>query len=85
MNRIISTHWAQPRFNDLASQLADEGFRPGAPLTIRPATQAVDRLLCSRMKCGHCRKRGMGYHPYNLGSRYRVVAACPQCGHAEEI
>jgi hypothetical protein len=44
----------------------------------------VDERLCKRLKCPNCRRVGLAYRPHTDGTRYRVVALCECCGHAEE-
>lgn len=60
------------------------GFAPGAPVHVRRETQAIDRDLCRRLRCGTCHRRGLTYHPYHKGRIYRVLAVCA-CGASEEI
>ena len=69
---------------DLAGQLLAAGYRPGIPAGLTPASQDVDRGSCRRLRCAACERRGMEYWPHYKGSRYRVLAACPACGHQEE-
>jgi Flp pilus assembly pilin Flp len=69
----------------IEQQFAVEGFRPGAPRHITAQSQAIDRLVCRRLKCPACRKRGCDYRPFTDGRAYRVLACCQACGAAEEM
>jgi hypothetical protein len=70
----------------LASRLARQGFRPGAPAHLTPLSLAVDRLLCMNLRCPSCRRRRtMRLAPFTDGAAYRGVARCRHCGHGEEV
>ena len=69
---------------DLAALLLQSGYQPGVPAGLTPESQAVDRGSCRRLRCAACGRRGMDYRPHYKGARYRVLAACPACGHQEE-
>jgi hypothetical protein len=61
------------------------GWEDGAPRHITPETLEVDRRVCRALRCPHCRRRGLGFHPLRSGRRYRVLAACAGCRHHEEV
>jgi hypothetical protein len=65
--------------------LLEPGFLPGAPPQVTQRSQDIDRRSCRRMLCGQCRSRGLECHVYHKGERYKVVAVCPRCLHAEEV
>jgi hypothetical protein len=73
------------RFSVFAQQLAREGFRRGVPPHLDEHTERVDKSVCRRAKCGHCRRRGLLYRPFFKGRVYRVLAVCPACRRAEEF
>ncbi len=60
------------------------GYERRAPTRL---AQAVDSALCASATCAVCGWTGLAYAPYThptTGS-YRIVAACPRCGQADEF
>lgn len=68
----------------LERQFRKDGYTPGVPVNLDERDQSIDALVCRRLKCPRCRRRGMAYKPYRNGGAYRVLAAC-SCGAAEEM
>ena len=69
----------------LEAAILRRGFVPGAPVWVGLFSRLAEIEVCRRMKC-RCGRRGLEYRPFNDGGDgYRVLAACPGCGRAEEI
>jgi hypothetical protein len=69
----------------LEAAIRRRGFVPGAPAWVGLFSRLAETMVCQRMKC-RCGRRGLDYRPFNDGGDgYRVLAACPDCGLAEEI
>jgi hypothetical protein len=69
---------------DIALDLRQAGFTPGAPLHIPPAVVAGDCRAYSRLKCPRCGKR-MQFNPWRNGRQYRAVCVCQHCQAATEV
>jgi hypothetical protein len=70
----------------LSEQLAADGWKPGCPARVTPASRRIDAAACRRLPCPHCGCRGLAYRPFYKGGRYRVVAGpCPGCGSEVEL
>jgi hypothetical protein len=69
----------------LDAQLRAEGFTQGIPPTLAVAALIIDTEAAGALACPCCERPGLAYHPYHQGQRYRGVAVCLGCGHAEEM
>jgi hypothetical protein len=70
---------------DLLDRMARQRFFPGAPDQVTELSRTIDRLACSSRRCETCDNRGLEYHPFHNGRRYRVLAVCVRCGAAAEF
>ena len=61
------------------------GYRAGEPPWARSGA-AIDRDVCRDAECRVCGRVGLDFRPFHRPPRsYRAYAACPECGHAEEV
>lgn len=70
---------------DLAADFQAAGFTPGMPPYLDPGGTRIDANVCSRARCEACNRRGLAYHSYRSGTRYRAIAVCRSCGHSIEF
>jgi len=74
---------------EIAPGMADQRLAAGRLAGPAPQASArswdVDRGACRRMRCPYCRRRGLAYHPFHQGARYRVVGLCHDCGTETEL
>ena len=71
--------------DSLTARLRAQGFTPGPPPHVAAFGAVIDQQLCLEMGCSGCDNRGLECRPFRRGRRYRVLAVCLRCGHAEEF
>lgn len=69
-----------------------DGYRPGAPVSVRRVIEGesgedIDRACCEHSTCEACGRVGLAYRPFHHVTRHSYVAyaVCPACGSAEEF
>lgn len=72
------------RAEALVAALKQLGFAAGVPAHLSDFARRVDAGLVGALRCPHCKRR-LRYCPFRLGTLYRVIAECIQCGHGEEF
>jgi hypothetical protein len=60
-------------------------MRWSAITLVTAETLAVDAELCREMACPECGHKGMQFHPWHLGQRYKAIADCPLLRCAAEV
>jgi hypothetical protein len=58
----------------LTGDLLAAGWQPGAPAHVTAVTLRIDAELCRGLECSECGHKGMQFHPWHLGARYKAVA-----------
>jgi hypothetical protein len=71
--------------DDPVVALISEGWCRGALNHLLPAVVQVDADSAARMKCGHCRRKGMLFQAWHRGRSYAATATCPACHFTEQV
>ena len=85
----ISTGKQKARTMESASTLKlwlrFSGFAVATAANTDPHALAVDTAIARRMRCGHCKKRGLRFTGFRHGQQYKGIAECDRCGSGEEV
>jgi hypothetical protein len=86
MNMNITNDFAHLDMVGVAAELAEQGYKAGAPAHVSKQTRDIDAQVCRQLRCPGCRKRGLAYVPVQgPGAEYMILAVCERCNIAVEV
>jgi len=69
----------------LADRLQAEGWAPGPPAHVAPASVLIDARLARDLDCAGCGHAGHAFAAFHQDGAYRGVATCYHCGAETEV